>query len=118
MTGEKRVLTRVCDLQHAVSAVTGKVELVLEGEQEGALNVARALLGRGVKALFSQRFPDAFKPRRTRRGASVGAPRREAAKATRRTPSTARCSNGSRAAITSSSRTTCRRRSTQAAARR
>ena len=69
-TGETRVVTRVCDLQHAVSAVSGKVELVLEGEQEGALNVARALLGRGVKAVFQQRFPDAFKPRRARgRGA-------------------------------------------------
>jgi len=66
-TGESRVFARVCDLQHAVSAVSGKVELVLEGEQEGAQNVARALLGRGVKALFSQRFPDAFKPKRARR---------------------------------------------------
>ncbi len=63
-TGESKVVTRVCDLQQAVSAVSGKVELVLEGEQEGTLNVARALLGRGVKALFSQRFPDAYKPRR------------------------------------------------------
>ncbi len=71
-TGEKRVTTRVCDLQHAVSAVSGKVELVLEGEQEGAQNVARALLGRGVKAVFNQTFPDAFKPRRARgRGASA-----------------------------------------------
>jgi magnesium chelatase subunit I len=72
-TGAARVITRVCDLQHAVSAVSGKVELVLEGEQEGTLNVARALLGRGVKALFSQRFPDAFKPRRTRRAAGAAA---------------------------------------------
>jgi len=64
LTGEKRVTARICDLQSAVSAVSGKVELVLEGEQEGAMNVARALLGRGVKAVFSQRFPDAFKPRR------------------------------------------------------
>jgi len=67
VTGEQRVVARVCDLQQAVSAVSGKVELVLEGEQEGALNVARALLGRGIKALFSQRFPDAFKPRRRKR---------------------------------------------------
>ena len=65
-TGETKVWTRVCDLQHAVSAVSGKVELVLEGEQEGAMNVARALLGRGVKALFAQRFPDAYKPKRSR----------------------------------------------------
>jgi magnesium chelatase subunit I len=66
ITKERRVWTRVCDLQQAVSAVSGKVELVLEGEQEGAMNVARALLGRGVKALFAQRFPDAYKPKRSR----------------------------------------------------
>jgi magnesium chelatase subunit I len=69
-TGEKRVLTRVCDLANAVSGVSGKVELVLEGEQEGAMNVARALLGRGVKSLFAQRLPDAYKPRRTRGAAA------------------------------------------------
>ncbi len=74
ITGESKVMTRVCDLQQAVSAVSGKVELVLEGEQEGALGVARALLGRGIKGLFSQRFPDAYKPRRTRREARVEPP--------------------------------------------
>ena len=75
-TGERTVWTRVCDLQQAVSAVSGKVELVLEGEQEGTLNVARALLGRGIKALFAQCFPDAYKPRRSRgpaRGAEAAA---------------------------------------------
>ncbi|OGF14556.1 MAG: hypothetical protein A2W00_06175, partial [Candidatus Eisenbacteria bacterium RBG_16_71_46] len=72
-TGETTVTTRVCDLQSAVSAVSGKVELVLEGEQEGALNVARALLGRGIKSLFSQRFPDAYKPKRTRAAAAAAA---------------------------------------------
>jgi magnesium chelatase subunit I len=70
-TGATQVWARVCDLQHAVSAVSGKVELVLEGEQEGALNVARALLGRGIKALFAQRFPDAFKPQRKRKHADT-----------------------------------------------
>ncbi len=79
-TGEARVVTRVCDLQHAVSAVSGKVELVLEGEQEGAINVARALLGRGVKAVFNQRFPDAFKPRRAR-GRSAQPPAEEESQA-------------------------------------
>ncbi len=70
LNSEPRVTTRICDLHQAVSAVSGKVELVLEGEQEGALNVARALLGRGVKAVFSQRFPDAYKPRRARSAAA------------------------------------------------
>ncbi len=73
VTGEERVWARVCDLQQAVSAVSGKVELVLEGEQEGAMNVARVLLGRGVKALFAQRFPDAYKPKRARGGARASA---------------------------------------------
>jgi magnesium chelatase subunit I len=72
-TGESCVLTRVCDLANAVSGVSGKVELVLEGEQEGALNVARALLGRGVKSLFGQRFPDAYKPRKGRASAAAAA---------------------------------------------
>ena len=39
-------------------AVTGKVELVYEGEQEGAQNVARLLIGRATKAIFTQYFPD------------------------------------------------------------
>ncbi len=73
VTGEPHVVARVCDLQQAVSAVSGKVELVLEGEQEGALNVARALLGRGIKSLFAQRFPDAFKPKRARRAPATPA---------------------------------------------
>ena len=38
------------------------------------MNVARALLGRGVKALFAQRFPDAYKPKRPR-GAARQTPR-------------------------------------------
>jgi magnesium chelatase subunit I len=38
------------------------------------MNVARALLGRGVKALFAQRFPDAYKPRRGRGGAPAATP--------------------------------------------
>ncbi len=79
-TGEKRVVVRICDLAHAVSGVSGKVELVLEGEQEGAMNVARALLGRGVKSLFAQRFPDAYKPKRGR-GAQGAGPARAGAPA-------------------------------------
>ena len=78
-TGEKQVVARVCDLQNAVSAVSGKVELVLEGEQEGALAVAKALLGRGVKAIFQQRFPDAFKARGKRRGAQAAEAESQAA---------------------------------------
>ncbi len=69
---ERRALTlglatataRICDLTHSLSAVSGKVELVLEGEQEGPLNVARHLIGKGVKAYFARTFPSAFPPKK------------------------------------------------------
>ena len=40
--------------------MTGKLELVYEGEQQGEVNVAEVLIGRAVKAVFIQYFPDAF----------------------------------------------------------
>jgi magnesium chelatase subunit I len=61
ISGEKETVARPIDLQLAVSAVTGKVELVYEGEQEGALNVARHLIGRAMKAVFDRYLPDAYK---------------------------------------------------------
>ena len=73
LTGEEPVRPRIVDLQALVPAVSGKIELVYEGEQQGAMNVARALLGRGIKALFAQRFPDAYKPRRNRGAAAAAA---------------------------------------------
>jgi magnesium chelatase subunit I len=62
-TGETVVRPRLADLQGAVAAISGKVELVYEGEQEGPTNVARHLIGKAVKALFARRFPDAYKTR-------------------------------------------------------
>ncbi|HYF48442.1 MAG TPA: magnesium chelatase, partial [Planctomycetota bacterium] len=61
MCGEAETTARPGDLQQAVSAVTGKVELVYEGEQEGALNVARHLIGRALKVVFDRNLPDAYK---------------------------------------------------------
>ncbi len=56
--GETETTVRVSDLLMAAPAVTGKVELVYEGEQEGALSVAYTLIGRAVKAIFARYFPD------------------------------------------------------------
>jgi len=61
LTGEKRICARPVDFQTAVSAITGKVELVYEGEQGGALNVARHLVGRSIKEVFDRLLPDAYK---------------------------------------------------------
>ena len=59
--GEKKAHARVCDLQNAVPAISGKVELVFEGEQEGVLKVSRHLLGKALKATFDRYLPDAYK---------------------------------------------------------
>ena len=56
--GEAETTVRISDLIHVEPAVTGKVELVYEGEQEGAQTVARLLVGLAVKAIFPRYFPD------------------------------------------------------------
>ena len=38
-------------------AITGKVEMVYEGEQQGAEVVARRIIGEAVKEAFEKRFP-------------------------------------------------------------
>jgi magnesium chelatase subunit I len=69
-TGERRQAVRVCDLQHALSSITGKVELVYEGEQEGAAAVAKHLIGKAVKEIFTKYFPDAYKAKEKGEGAA------------------------------------------------
>jgi len=49
---------RMCDIFHAVPALTGKLELVYEGEQEGAVSVAKHLIGKAVHVIFKKYFPD------------------------------------------------------------
>ena len=58
INGEDETTVRISDLLHVEPAVTGKVELVYEGEQEGAQNVARLLVGLAVKGIFPRYFPD------------------------------------------------------------
>ncbi|MEW5797687.1 MAG: magnesium chelatase [Bacteroidota bacterium] len=63
---EKHIVPRMCDLPHVLPGVTGKVELVFEGEQEGALKVGRALIGKATREIFKKYFPDPLqKPKRT-----------------------------------------------------
>jgi magnesium chelatase subunit I len=56
-----RVYPRLCDLQMLLPAITGKVEMVYEGEQQGAEVVARRLIGQAVKKAFDSRFPEVGK---------------------------------------------------------
>ena len=45
------------DFVGIIPAITGKVELVYEGEQEGAAFVANTLMEEAVKTLFPKYFP-------------------------------------------------------------
>ncbi|MEM8559456.1 MAG: magnesium chelatase [Bacteroidota bacterium] len=58
VNGESETTVRIGDLHHVEPAITGKVELVYEGEQEGAQHVARVLVGRAVASIFKRYFPD------------------------------------------------------------
>ncbi len=48
---------RIGDLHAALPAITGKVELVYEGEKEGNVLVAKKLIGDAVKTVFRKYFP-------------------------------------------------------------
>lgn len=58
MNSEKKTSVRITDIYHAIPALTGKLELVYEGEQEGAINVAKHIIGKAIKKTFSRYFPD------------------------------------------------------------
>ena len=65
--GEARVWPRLCDLPATLPAITGKVEMVYEGEQQGSEVVAKKLIGASVKKLFDARFPAPDSGRSTER---------------------------------------------------
>ncbi len=48
---------RITDIYAAIPAIVGKVELVYEGEQEGAGSVAVKLIGAAMKTIASSYFP-------------------------------------------------------------
>ena len=52
---------RLIDLAQVLPGITGKVELVYEGEQEGATKVARHLIGAASRQVFDRHFPDVIK---------------------------------------------------------
>ncbi len=58
LNGESRTTVRIGDLQAIVPAITGKIELVYEGEQEGPEKVAQHLLGLAIQNIFTELFPD------------------------------------------------------------
>lgn len=61
---EKKTISRISDFIGVIPAITGKIELVYEGEQEGAGIVANSLVGKAIRSQFLDYFPD---PEETRK---------------------------------------------------
>src|SRR5947199_424636 len=57
MTGDTHIFPRLSDLAMVLPAITGKVEMVYEGEQQGGEVIARKLIGTAVAKLFEQKYP-------------------------------------------------------------
>ena len=57
MNGETQTAVRFSDLMGMIPSITGNVELVYEGEQEGSDFVANHLINEATKTLFLKRFP-------------------------------------------------------------
>ncbi|MGJ8744745.1 magnesium chelatase [Polaribacter sp.] len=57
-SGDDKTIIRLNDFDGIIPAITGKVELVYEGEQEGAQMVAEALIKNAIKTLFPTYFPE------------------------------------------------------------
>ena len=63
---EARTFARIADLIGVIPAITGKVELVYEGEQEGPGIVAQNLIGKAIRKQFLDYFPDPEKIRKNK----------------------------------------------------
>ncbi|MGJ8759892.1 MAG: magnesium chelatase [Polaribacter sp.] len=58
LSGDDKTMIRLNDFDGIIPAITGKVELVYEGEQEGAQVVAETLIKNAIKTLFPSYFPE------------------------------------------------------------
>ncbi|MCH5597085.1 hypothetical protein [Niabella ginsengisoli] len=58
INGEKSTQVWLSDLAGIIPSITGKVELVYEGEQEGPYQVAMNLVDKAIRSQFVQYFPD------------------------------------------------------------
>ena len=62
---EKKTFGRIADLSAALPSITGKVELVYEGQQEGIGNVAYFLTGQAIRKEFEKYFPNPEKSKKS-----------------------------------------------------
>lgn len=61
INNEKQTTVRIADFAGVFPAITGKIEMVYEGEQEGPIRVAQNILDKAIRNLFVQYFPNPVK---------------------------------------------------------
>jgi magnesium chelatase subunit I len=54
LTGEKRVVPRICDLHHLIASCRGKIEMTLAEEEGAEDKLIQSLAGEAVKASFAR----------------------------------------------------------------
>ncbi|MBC6426009.1 MAG: sigma 54-interacting transcriptional regulator [Ekhidna sp.] len=64
ISDDKKTNVRISDFIGVIPSITGKVELVYEGEQEGPGIVANNLVGKAIRSQFINYFPDPEKERK------------------------------------------------------
>jgi magnesium chelatase subunit I len=66
INNDKTTQVWISDLTGIIPSITGKIELVYEGEQEGPYQVAYNLLEKSIRSVFAQYFPnpETFKKRK------------------------------------------------------
>ena len=76
MNKEKETQVWISDLTGIIPSITGKIELVYEGEQEGPYQVAYNLLEKAIRTQFVKYFPnpESYKKRRTKESAIEESP--------------------------------------------
>lgn len=66
INGESSTFVRISDFLGVIPAITGKIELVYEGEMEGPAKVANILIGKAIKTLLLKYFPDPEKAKKAK----------------------------------------------------
>lgn len=64
---EKNTFVRISDFLGVIPAITGKIELVYEGELEGPAKVANILVGKAIKTLLLNYFPEPEKAKKSKK---------------------------------------------------
>ena len=70
LNGDGKTTLRISDLFGIIPSVTGKIELVYEGEQEGPNKVAQILIGKAIKNHFGKLFPTPENLKKTESGST------------------------------------------------